>query len=255
MSETDDSPRARRFLPAPGSLRYHLLLGAVALFILGPLGGITAAYMTFSLGLLRGRPGAGRHSRQHRHLRLRARRQARRQLHADHGRLRRVDVRGWACSSRRWSGSACRCRPPGKLVLYFGCIGMFGIGVGMLYTPILVDRMQLEFPSGHAVANILRALTDKRLLRRSVGKLGGGTVAGIARSGDLVEHVAWLRGWATSASRRRRSAGAHRRLAHRRAGARHGRRARAAGARTCARSACSARTIRSARSGSSSRSP
>ena len=47
-----------------------------------------------------------------------------------------------------------------KLVLYFGCIGMFGIGVGMLYTPILVDRLQLEYPSGHAVANILRALTD-----------------------------------------------------------------------------------------------
>ena len=39
MSET---PQARRFLPAPGSNRYHLLLGAVALFVLGPLGGITA---------------------------------------------------------------------------------------------------------------------------------------------------------------------------------------------------------------------
>ena len=50
--------------------------------------------------------------------------------------------------------------PTWKLVLYFGCIGMFGIGVGMLYTPILVDRLQLEYPSGHAVANILRALTD-----------------------------------------------------------------------------------------------
>ena len=49
-----------------------------------------------------------------------------------------------------------------KLMLYFGCIGMFGIGVGMLYTPILVDRLQLEYPSGHAVANILRALTDPR---------------------------------------------------------------------------------------------
>ena len=44
------TPKARRFLPAPGSVRYHLLLGAVALFILGPLGGVTAAYMTFSLG-------------------------------------------------------------------------------------------------------------------------------------------------------------------------------------------------------------
>ena len=55
-------------------------------------------------------------------------------------------------------------------MLYFGCIGMFGIGVGMLYTPILVDRLQLEYPSGHAVANILRALTDPKLLGdRSAG--------------------------------------------------------------------------------------
>ena len=67
-----------------------------------------------------------------------------------------------------------------KLVLYFGCIGMFGIGVGMLYTPILVDRLQLEYPSGHAVANILRALTDPRLLRRSIGRLGGGAAGGHA---------------------------------------------------------------------------
>ena len=44
------APRARRWLPAPGSAAYHGLLAAVALFILGPLGGITSAYMTFSLG-------------------------------------------------------------------------------------------------------------------------------------------------------------------------------------------------------------
>ena len=68
-------------------------------------------------------------------------------------------------------------------MLYFGCIGMFGIGVGMLYTPILVDRLQLEYPSGHAVANILRALTDPKLLRQSIGQLGGGTAAGHRRGG------------------------------------------------------------------------
>jgi hypothetical protein len=39
----------------------------------------------------------------------------------------------------------------------------------MLYTPVLVDRLRLPYPSGLAVANILRALTDPRLLRRSVG--------------------------------------------------------------------------------------
>ena len=59
------------------------------------------------------------------------------------------------------------------------CIGMFGVGVGMLYTPILVDRLQLKFPSGLAVANILRALTDPELLRRSVTRLFGGMALGI----------------------------------------------------------------------------
>ena len=56
---------------------------------------------------------------------------------------------------------------------------MFGVGVGMLYTPVLVDRMRLTFPSGLAVANILRALTDPTLLRRSVRQLGGGMAAGL----------------------------------------------------------------------------
>src|SRR2546427_8317896 len=65
-----------------------------------------------------------------------------------------------------------------KLVLYLTCIGMFGVGVGMLYTPLLVDRMQLAYPSGYAVANILRALTDKQLLKRSIAKLAGGVLFG-----------------------------------------------------------------------------
>ena len=69
-------------------------------------------------------------------------------------------------------------------MLYMGAIGMFGAGVGMLYTPILVDRLQLTFPSGLAVANILRALTDPVLLRRSVARLtsgiGLGLIGGVA---------------------------------------------------------------------------
>jgi uncharacterized oligopeptide transporter (OPT) family protein len=70
--------------------------------------------------------------------------------------------------------------PIWQLILYMLCIGMFGVGVGMLYTPILVDRLQLKFPSGLAVANILRALTDPELLRRSVVRLFGGMALGIA---------------------------------------------------------------------------
>jgi hypothetical protein len=42
------------FLPKPNTPGYHLLLAAVAIFVLGPLGGITAAYMNFSLGFFVG---------------------------------------------------------------------------------------------------------------------------------------------------------------------------------------------------------
>src|ERR1019366_7711824 len=71
------------------------------------------------------------------------------------------------------------------LVLYMLCIGMYGAGVGMLHTPILVDRLNLVYPSGLAVANILRALTDPELLKRSVATLGGGLgTAKIAWLGD-----------------------------------------------------------------------
>ena len=170
----------------------------MALFILGPLGGVTAAYMTFSLGfsvgaqVLAGILGSvvtygygaeGKHG-------------------ANYIQTMAASVADLAgmcvlIQAMVWLGMPL---PPGwKLGLYFGCIGMFGIGVGMLYTPILVDRLQLEFPSGHAVANILRALTDKRLLRRSIGKLGGGTGAGIAIAA-LVSRVAWLERIGISAS-------------------------------------------------------
>ncbi|HYL89308.1 MAG TPA: OPT/YSL family transporter, partial [Burkholderiales bacterium] len=61
----------------------------------------------------------------------------------------------------------------------FLCIGMFGVGLGMLYTPLVVDRMQLKYPSGLAVANILRALSDPDLLRRSIARLGSGLGLGV----------------------------------------------------------------------------
>jgi uncharacterized oligopeptide transporter (OPT) family protein len=76
---------------------------------------------------------------------------------------------------------------------------MFAAGVGMLYTPILVDRMQLQYPSGLAVANILRALTDPVLLRRSVAKLGSGIAVGIA-TGIAATKVAVLGAIEISAS-------------------------------------------------------
>jgi len=192
-----DVPR-RRFLPAPETPAYHLLLAAVALLILGPLGGVTSAYMTFSLGfsvggqVLAGILGStvtygygpeGKHGANY--------------MQTMAASVASMSGMGVLIQGMVWLGVPL---PPGwVLFLYFGCIGMFGIGVGMLYTPILVEKMKLEFPSGHAVANILRALTDKRLLRRSVGKLGGGALGGIA-AGAIVEHVAFLGNLGISAS-------------------------------------------------------
>ena len=153
------------------------MLAAVALLVLGPLGGISAAFMNFSIGffiggqVLAGILGStvtlpygpdGRHG-------------------ANYMQTMAASVAGMCgmgvlMQAMTWLGLP---QPPvWQLVLYFLCIGMFGVGVGMLYTPILVDRMQLSFPSGFAVANILRALTDKQLLRKSVAKLGGGMLGG-----------------------------------------------------------------------------
>src|SRR5437764_11045374 len=166
------------FLPAIGTRGYYVLLGVIAIFILGPLGGIAAAYMNFSLGffiggqVLAGILGSvvtvgygpeGKHG-------------------ANYMQAMAASVAGLSgmavlIQAMVWLGLP---QPPAwQLVLYLMCIGMFGVGVGMLYTPILVDRMQLTFPSGFAVANILRALTDTNLLRRSIAKLGVGAVGGV----------------------------------------------------------------------------
>ena len=168
-----------RLLPRIGTPAYHLLLGAVAILILGPLGGISAAFMNFSIGffiggqVLAGILGStvtlpygpeGRHG-------------------ANYMQTMAASVAGMCgmavlMQAMVWLGLP---EPPvWKLVLYFMSIGMFGVGVGMLYTPVLVDRMQLAYPSGYAVANILRALTDRNLLKRSIAKLGGGMLAGYA---------------------------------------------------------------------------
>jgi len=173
-----DSARPR-WLPPVGSAGYHVLLVAVALLILGPLGGVTAAYMNFSLGFFVGGQvlagilgsavtyGYGAEGKQGANYMQ--------TLAASVATLSGMCV---VVQSMVWLGMPLP--SSWKLVAFFACVGMFGVGVGMLYTPLLVDRLQLEYPSGHAVANILRALTDRRLLRRSIGKLGGGTAGGAA---------------------------------------------------------------------------
>ncbi len=182
MSTEPESTTKKAWLPAEGTWRYHALLAAVAFFVLGPLGGVTAAYMNFSLGffvggqVLAGILGSavtfgygaeGKHG-------------------ANYIQTMSASVAGMSgmaviIQAMVWLGMP---QPPAwQLVIYFLFIGFFGVGVGMLYTPVLVDKMRLTFPSGLAVANILRALTDKRLLKRSIGQLGAG--AGLGFAGDM----------------------------------------------------------------------
>ncbi len=211
---TGDSPvssRLARFLPRIGTPAYHLMLAGAAIFVLGPLGGISAAFMNFSIGffvggqVLAGILGStvtfpygpeGKHG-------------------ANYMQTMAASVAGMCgmavlAQAMVWLGLP---EPPfWKLVLYYLCIGMFGVGIGMLYTPILVDRMRLTYPSGYAVANILRALTDKQLLRQSVAKLGGGTLAGyvvglvslnldwLKRVGATAGTIERMNGWSISAS-------------------------------------------------------
>ncbi len=149
----------------------------MAILLVGPIVGIAAAYMNFSIGfflsgqVLAGILGSvvtfgygaeGKHG-------------------ANYIQTMAASVGGMAGLSTLiqtmiWLGLA---EPPTwQLIAYFLCVGMFGAGIGMLYTPIVIDRMSLTFPSGLAVANILRALTDPALLRRSVAQLGGGFAVG-----------------------------------------------------------------------------
>ena len=165
------------WLPAPNTWKYHALLLSLGIFVLGPLGGVTASYMNFSLGfyiggqVLAGILGStvtygygaeGKHGANY--------------IQTAAASVASLSAMGVLIQALVWMGLP---QPPvWQMILYFLCIGMFAAGVGMLYTPILVDRMQLQFPSGLAVANILRALTDPVLLKRSVKQLGGGMASG-----------------------------------------------------------------------------
>lgn len=174
---TTPSSGLKRFLPRIGSPGYHLLLGTVAIFILGPLGGVSAAFMNFSIGffvggqVLAGILGSavtlpygaeGKHGANY--------------MQSMAASVAGMCGMGVLMQAMVWLGLP---EPAAwKLVLFYLSIGMFGVGIGMLYTPILVDKMQLSFPSGFAVANILRALTDRKLLKQSITKLGGGMLGG-----------------------------------------------------------------------------
>lgn len=180
----------QRTLPM-GSPGYYVFLALIAVLILGPLGGITAAYMNFALGffvggqVLAGILGSsvtyfygpeGKHGANY--------------MQTMAASVASMAAMGVLIQAMVWLGMPMPSTT--VLIVYFLCIGMFGVGVGMLYTPILVDKLQLTYPSGLAVANILRALTDARLLKRSVGTLTGGIGGGVALSVAVAKLNTWL---------------------------------------------------------------
>ncbi|MBL8919212.1 MAG: OPT/YSL family transporter [Myxococcaceae bacterium] len=192
MNDATATPNPRlfaRWFPQ-GTTRYYVFLAAIAVLVLGPLGGVTASYMNFSLGffvggqVLAGILGStitwfygpeGRHGANY--------------MQTAAASVASMAAMGVLIQAMVWLGLE---EPPvWKLILYFLSVGMFGVGVGMIFTPLLVDKLQLTYPSGLAVANILRALTDVRLLRRSVGQLatgiGIGTIVplGLERLGQV----------------------------------------------------------------------
>jgi len=190
MTTEAKKPLLPRLLPI-GSIGYHVFLASIAILILGPLGGVTAAYMNYALGffvggqVLAGILGStvtyfygpeGKHGANY--------------MQTMAASVASMAAMGVLIQAMVWLGM--ELPPTWLLITYFLCIGMFGVGVGMLYTPILVDKLQLTYPSGLAVANILRALTDVRLLKKSVGTLGGGIFGGIGLSLIVYKVGAWL---------------------------------------------------------------
>jgi uncharacterized oligopeptide transporter (OPT) family protein len=200
VSSVRPAPSARRWqwLPAPDTWKYHALLAAIGLCVLGPLGGLAASYMNFSIGfyvsgqVLAGILGStitfgygadGKHGANY--------------IQTIAASVAQMSAMAVVLQAMVWLGLP---QPPvWKALLYLTCIGMFGVGVGMLLTPILVDRMQLPYPSGLAVANILRALTDPVLLRRSVATLGSGIGLGIG-AGVAAQKIALVGATGLSAS-------------------------------------------------------
>src|ERR1044071_1496805 len=123
------TPSFKRFLPPIGSPGYHLMLACVAIFILGPLGGISASFMNFSIGfyvsgqVLAGILGStvtfpygpeGKHGANY--------------IQTMAASVAGMCAMGVLTQAMVWMGMA---QPPfWQLPLYYLCIGMFGVGIG-----------------------------------------------------------------------------------------------------------------------------
>src|SRR5687768_2782296 len=128
-SNAKGDTRLFKWLPRANTRGYHVLLAAVAMLVLGPLGGVTSSFMFFSLGfavggqVLAGILGStvtygygaeGKHGANY--------------IQTMAASVASMAGLGVLIQAMVWLGMPLP--PSWKLVLYFGCIGMFGIGVG-----------------------------------------------------------------------------------------------------------------------------
>jgi hypothetical protein len=132
---------ARRKLGLPRAAR------RAGMLVLGPLAGVTAAYMNFSLGFFVGGQVLAGPARLGGHRRLRQfGRHGANYIQTAAASVASMSGMGVLVQAMVWMGLP---QPPAwQLVAYFACIGMFGVGVGMLYTPVLVDRLRLPIRPG-----------------------------------------------------------------------------------------------------------
>src|SRR5881398_2700262 len=104
------TPPRWRWLPAQGSRGYHLLLAATGMLVLGPLAGVTAGYGS-----------EGKHGANY--------------IQTAAASVASMSGMGVLVQAMVWMGLP---QPPlWQLMAYFACIGMLGVGIGMLYTPVL----------------------------------------------------------------------------------------------------------------------
>src|SRR5271170_1000257 len=113
------------WLPEQGSAKYYLLLGLVGIFVLGPLGGLAASFMNFSLGFFVGGQvlagilgstvtlgygAAGRHGANY--------------IQTTAASVAGMSAMAVVIQAMTWLGLP---RPPiWELIVYMLCIGMFG---------------------------------------------------------------------------------------------------------------------------------
>src|SRR5256714_8600408 len=138
-----DAVQRWAWLPKIGTWKYYALLGAVGILVLGPLGGVAASYMNFSLGffvggqVLAGILGStvtfgygaqGRHGANY--------------IQTTAASVAGMSAMAVVIQAMTWLGLP---QPPmWQLIPFMLCLGTVPVGVGIDSTPDLLHRLPLH---------------------------------------------------------------------------------------------------------------